>query len=141
MKTMDSKTIDPTKLLEIRGKEACPRENAKLPSGDEVLCRGLTSQEYGRLQNEIRDEDGVPDWEAAGPIYCVYGVLKADSSQAYTMKDVGKLYQIPRALLQPMVNKILDLTGVTEDSIKRLSKNWSTMTDDDCSSDSPAISE
>ena len=139
---MDSQNlIDPKVLLEIRGKDACPRDVAKLPNGGEVLCRGLTSQEYGRLQNEIRDDEGVADWEAAGPIYCVYGVLKPDGSQAYSMNDVGKLYQIPRALLQPMVNKILDLTGVTEDSIKRLSKNWSTMTDDDSSSDSPVISE
>ena len=127
---------DPLSLFEHMGRDNAPRDTVPLPNGQTFLVRGLTSQEYGTLQAEMRD-DGEVDWEASAPLYLVYGVLTPDQKQAYEMSDMGKLMTLPRALVQPMLDKILDLTGVSPDANKRLAKNWQKMTAVASSSESP----
>jgi hypothetical protein len=118
---------DPSSLFEHMGSKNAPRDTVELPNGKSFLVRGLTSQEYGTVQAEMRD-DGEVDWQASAPLYLVYGVLTPDGKQAFEMSDIGKLMELPRALVQPMLDKVLDLTGVSPDANKRLAKNWSKMT-------------
>jgi len=126
---------DPKSIFQYRGKAKAPRDTVSLPNGQVVLVRGLTTQEYGRIQNEMRDEDGVVDWEATAPLYVVYGALKPDGSQAFGMEDVGQIVETARAMVQPIVDKVIELTGVSEEAKKRLAKNWQTMTGKDSSTD------
>jgi hypothetical protein len=118
---------DPSSLFEHIGSKNAPRDTVKLPNGQTFLVRGLTSQEYGTVQAEMRD-DGDVDWQASAPLYLVFGALKPDGKQAFEMSDIGKIMNTPRALIQPMLDMILDLTGVSNDANKRLAKNWSKMT-------------
>ena len=118
---------DPLSLFENMGAENAPRDVVTLPNGKSMLVRGLTSQEYGTVQAEMRDE-GEVDFQATAPLYLLYGVLKPDGKQAFDNADIGKIMNTPRALVQPLLDKILDLTGVSPDANKILAKNWSRMT-------------
>jgi len=128
---------DPQSLFEHKGSDNAPRDTVDLPNGQTFLVRGLTSQEYGTVQEEMHDE-GEVDYQASAPLYLVYGVLTPGQKQAFQMSDIGKLMELPRALVQPMLDKILDLTGVSPDANKRLAKNWSKMTGAGSCSESPA---
>jgi hypothetical protein len=130
---------DPLSLFDKMGAENAPRDTVTLPNGQTMLVRGLTSQEYGTVQAEMRDEGDV-DWQASAPLYLVFGALKPDGKQAFEMSDIGKIMNTPRALIQPMLDKILDLTGVSNDANKILAKNWSKMTAVASSLGSPATS-
>jgi len=139
MKTKTGNTLtlsDPLTLFDSMGSKNAPRDTVELPNGQVMMVRGLTSQEYGTVQAEMRD-DGDVDWQASAPLYLVYGALKPDGKQAFQMSDIGKIMDTPRALVQPMLDKILDLTGVSPDANKRLAKNWQKMTDVASSSGSP----
>lgn len=132
---------DPKSLFEYMGKAKTPRDTVALPTGQTIMVRGLTSHEYGTIQADMRDEDGQVDWDITAPLYLVYGVLMPDGKQAYAMSDASKILEMPRAIVQPILDKILELTGVTTDANKRLAKNWSRMAGGDSSSDSPRPSE
>ncbi len=118
---------DPLSMFEDMGAENAPRDIVTLPNGKSIMVRGLTSQEYGTVQAEMRDE-GEVDFQATAPLYLLYGTLGPDGRQAFTNADIGKIMNTPRALVQPLLDKILDLTGVSPDANKILAKNWSRMT-------------
>ena len=131
---------DPKSLFEHMGKANTPRDHVTLPNGKTFLVRGLLSHEFGTLQEQIR-EDGELDFNGAPALYMIYGTLNPDGTQAFSDTDVGKIMAMPRALIQPLVDKIIDLTGVSPDANKRLAKNWSRMTASGSCTESPATSE
>jgi len=127
-KTENQTLSDPLCIFEHMGAANAPRDIVDLPNGARVLVRGLTTVEYGRIQADIHDEDGTPDWEASAPLYLIAGALKPDGKQGYSEADAGKIMDTPRALTQPMVDKIIELTGVSKEGNARLAKNWVKMT-------------
>lgn len=119
----EQKTIGRAEFLDA--KKNLEKGYAVLPDGTRHYCRGLTAREWGEIQDQthrIENNSIQIKNEFRLALVVSAAALNPDGTRAYGASDIGALNELPVAWLQPIADRIMELSGLTvkqhEDAVK-----------------------
>ena len=120
-------------------------EPVEIPElGGIVYVQGLTSAERDRYEQSVMQRRGgqlIPNLTNARAKLIMMTLVDEDGSVLFTEEELGILGNIQARTLQRIWNKAADLSGITEEDVDALEKDFGSAPRDGSSSDSPGISD
>lgn len=90
---------------------------------DTVFIQEMSVETKERFDASVTDKNGQPNYKDMNSKLLVSSMVDADGNHLLEIKDAPKLRQLPYGLVDRLVQEIIKLNALADDSVEELAKN------------------
>lgn len=95
----------------------------KVGDHDAVLIQEMSVETKEKFDAAVTDKNGQPNYKDMNSKLLVSSIVDEEGNHMFELKDAPKMRDLPFALVDKIVQAIINLNELSEDSVEELAKN------------------